>query len=462
MTTILEAAEALRKGQTTSEELTRVCLARVDRLSHLNAFVTVLADRAIADAQRLDAQRRQGIDLGPLHGIPIALKDVFETKGLRTTCGSRLFANHTSQHDAAVAERLAAAGCVLIGKTNMHELAYGITSSNPHFGAVRNPWDPDRIPGGSSGGSGAAVAAGMALMAMGSDTGGSIRIPAAFCGTVGLKPTYGRVSRFGVMPLDFTLDHMGPLTRSCRDAALVLECLAGVDERDHTCANRPVDKYLPEAEASVQGLRIGLPENFYFERIDPEVRGLVEALARRLEEIGATVVPVRVPDIDGLNVVGRVILLVEASATMEPFLHRREDFGPDVLALFDQGRLLAGTQYVQAQRRRRMFQADFAKLFQTVDCLLTPTAPMPAPKIGATVVEISGKEEDIRLAATRYVRGVNVLGLPALSLPCGLVDALPVSAQLIGRPFEEALLLRIGAALEDAGSVSVPLLPEIQ
>lgn len=462
MMTILETAQALRVGQTTSEELTRACLDKIGSLSHLCAFVTVLADSAIADAQRLDSQRRQGIDLGPLHGIPIALKDVFETTGIRTTCGSRLFADHVPGRDAAVTERLAAAGCVLVGKTNMHELAYGVTSSNPHFGIVRNPWDTDRIPGGSSGGSGAAVATGMALMAMGSDTGGSIRIPAAFCGTVGLKPTYGRVSRFGVMPLDFTLDHMGPLTRSCRDAAVVLQCLAGADDRDHTSANHPVDNYLPEPAVSVRGLKIGLPENFYFDRICPEVSVLVQGLAKRLEEFGAIVVPVRVPDIGGLNAVGRVILLVEASAAMERFLHRRGDFGPDVLALLDQGRLLAGTQYLQAQRRRRMFQADFAAILQTVDCLLTPTAPMPAPRIGATIVEINGEEEDTRLAATRYVRGVNVLGLPALSLPCGFVDALPVSAQLIGRPFEEALLLRVGAVLEDAKCVSVPSPPPIR
>jgi aspartyl-tRNA(Asn)/glutamyl-tRNA(Gln) amidotransferase subunit A len=344
----------------------------------------------------------------------------------------------------------------------MHELAYGITSANPHFGYVRNPWDPERIPGGSSGGSGAAVATGMAFMAMGSDTGGSIRIPAAFCGTVGLKPTYGRVSRYGVMPLDFSLDHMGPLTRSVRDAAVVLQALAGEDERDHTCSAEPVPNYSAPPTVSLNGVRVGIPENFYFDRIYPGVASSVHAVARQIEALGGVLVPVRVPDIAGLNIVGRVILLVEASATMEPFLARREEFGSDVLALFDQGRLLSGTQYVQAQRRRRMFQLEFAKVFEQVDCLLTPTTPITAPRIGETTVTIDGSAEDARLASTRYVRGVNVVGLPALSFPCGLEQGLPVSAQLIGRPFEEALLLRVGAALEDSGSIRIPSPPQIQ
>lgn len=462
MRTIVEAARLLRTGQTTSVELTRECLAQNQRAGKLNAYVTVLEERALAEAEQRDQELRAGKDRGALHGIPIALKDVFETKGIRTTCGSVLFKEHVPDRDAAVTERLTEAGCVLLGKTGMHELAYGITSSNPHFGFVRNPWDPERIPGGSSGGSGAAVAADAAYMAMGSDTGGSIRIPAAFCGTVGLKPTYGRVSRYGVMPLDFSLDHMGPLTRSVRDAALVLQALAGQDPRDHTSASRPVDDYSAPPNPSLAGVRIGLPENFYFDRIQPGVAASIHQVAKGVESLGATVVPVRVPDIAGLNVVGRVILMVEASATMEPYLHQREAFGADILALFDQGRLLSGTQYVQAQRRRRQFQLEFAKLFADVDCLLTPTTPITAPRIGETSVTIDGTVEDARLAATRYVRGVNVLGLPALSFPSGLDEGLPASAQLIGRPFEEALLLRIGAGLEDAGLIGIPMAPNIQ
>jgi len=385
-----------------------------------------------------------------LHGIPIAVKDVFCTQGIRTTCGSKLFANYIPERDAAVVERLQAAGAVMVGKTNMHELAYGVTSTNPHFGTVRNPWDTDRIAGGSSGGSGVAVAAGLVQMAMGSDTGGSIRIPASFCGTVGLKPSFGRVSRYGVLPLDFSLDHMGPLTQCVRDAALTLNVLAGFDSRDDTSSRRSVEPYLPSEPISIQGLRIGLPENFYFERISPSVGDAVRRAARLAAEAGAVVVSLRVPDIAQLNTVGRVILLSEASATMERYLHRREDFGPDVLALFDQGRLLPATDYINAQRARRLLQQEFQTVWKQVDCLCSPTTPTTAPKIGQSTIDLEG-EEDVRIASTRLARGVNVLGLPALSLPCGFDEVgLPIGLQIIGPSFQEALILRVGAALEDA------------
>src|SRR5581483_2158013 len=267
-------------------------------------------------------------------------------------------------------EKLAAAGAVLIGKTGLHELAYGVTSNNPHYGPIRNPWNQDCVPGGSSGGSGAAVAAGMVFMATGSDTGGSIRIPASFCGTVGLKPTFGRVSRYGVLPLDFSLDHMGPLTRSVRDAAIVLKAIAGYDSRDDTSSRRPVPEYLPEPEPSLSGVRVGVPENFYFDRLDPEVEQAVRGMVRQTESLGAVLVPVRVPDIAAINVVARVILLAEAAAVMEPHLSRRDRFGTDVLSLLDQGRLLPATDYINAQRLRRSMQKQFRAVFERVDCLL--------------------------------------------------------------------------------------------
>jgi aspartyl-tRNA(Asn)/glutamyl-tRNA(Gln) amidotransferase subunit A len=451
MRTLLEAAEALRTGKVSSTELTRQCLAKIEKTQPvLNAFITVRADEAIAEAEARDAELRDGRYRGRLHGIPIALKDVFETRGTLTTCGSKLFAGHVSTRDAAVTERLKKAGAVMLGKTNMHELAYGITSSNPHYGPVRNPLDRSRVPGGSSGGSGAAVAADLCYMAMGSDTGGSIRIPAAFCGAVGLKPTYGRVSRYGVMPLDFTLDHMGPLTRSVRDAAAVLEALAGYDVRDHTSSMEPPGEYLPPEPVSLKGVRAGVPENFYFERIDSGIEQAVQAAISTAEELGAEIRTIRVPDIAGLNVVGRVILLAEAAAAMEPFLSRRADFGADVLALIDQGRLISAMDYVQAQRLRRVFQAEFAAVFENVDCLLTPCTPNIPPRIGEATITINGEAEDARLASTRLVRGINVLGLPALAVPCGVPGGLPASLQIIGRAFDEAGILRFGAAIEDA------------
>lgn len=451
MRTIREAATALRNRETTSVGLTRECLDRIERLQpRLNAFITVTPDRALAEAALRDRELAAGTDRGPLHGIPIALKDVFETKGIRTTCGSRLYWDHVPARDAAVAERLEAAGTVLVGKTGMHELAYGVTNNNPHFGPVRNPWNPDHVPGGSSGGSGSAVAAGMCYMAMGSDTGGSIRIPAAFCGIAGLKPTYGRVSRYGVLPLDFSLDHMGPLTRSVADAGLVLNALAGADPRDPTCSTRPYAPYQPEDGASLAGLRIGIPENFYFEDLEEGIDAAVRGVAAAARKLGAELAAVRVPDVAALNAIGRVILLSEASATMEPFWDRRAEMGADVLSLFDQGRHLPATEYIQAQRLRRVMQEQFGALFESVDCLLTPATPNRAPRIGEAAITIGGKSLDTRLASTRLVRGINVLGLPALAFPCGVIGGLPVSVQLVGRAFEEALLLRAGHAIEEA------------
>lgn len=450
MRTITEAGAALRAGETTSVALTRACLDRIAELQpKLNAFITVLADEALAQAAARDAELAAGTDRGPLHGIPIALKDMFEVTGVRNTVGSKLFTDWISDIDSAAWEKLDAAGCVLLGKTGMHELAYGITSNNPHYGAVRNPHNPECIPGGSSGGSGAAVASGMCYMAMGTDTGGSVRIPAAYCGTVGLKATFGRVSTYGVLPLGFSLDHAGPLTRSVRDAALCLQVLAGYDARDANSTARFIDEYEPPVDADLSEIRIGVPRNYYFEKVDARIADAVLALSEKAASLGADVKTVDVPDIAGLNMVGRVILLAEAAAALEPYLHRREDFGSEVLPLLDQGRLVPATDYVQAQRLRRRFQLQFAKLFESIDCLLTPMTPLVAPKIGQTTVEINGEAEDARLASTRFARGINVIGLPALALPCGMADGLPMSAQLIARGFEEALLLRVGAALEN-------------
>jgi aspartyl-tRNA(Asn)/glutamyl-tRNA(Gln) amidotransferase subunit A len=422
--TITEAAAALRSGKTTSAALT---------------------------AAAFDAELGRGTDLGPLHGIPIALKDLFATRGVLTTGGSKLFANHVPAYNDAVVDKLAVAGAVVVGKAGMHELAYGVTSNNIHFGAIRNPCDPECIPGGSSGGSASAVASGMVFMAMGSDTGGSIRIPAAYCGIAGMKPTYGRVSKYGVMPLGYTLDHMGPLARSVRDCALVLEAIAGHDPRDPTTSRRPVPKLVPETGCSIRGVRIGLPENFYLERLSPDVDVAVRAAFYRAESLGADIVPVKVPDIAALNAVARVILLAEASAALEPYLtSRRGEIGAEVLALLDQGRLVPATDYINAQRLRRTMRWEFNQLWKQVDCLFTPTTPITAPRIGNTTVEIQGETQDTRLATTRFMRGINVLGLPALSIPCGRDQrGLPIGLQIVGKAYDEATVMRVGAAIED-------------
>jgi aspartyl-tRNA(Asn)/glutamyl-tRNA(Gln) amidotransferase subunit A len=455
--TIREAAQALRKRRLSAVELATAAISRIDRANpSLRAFITVTADYALERARLADAELAAGNDRGPLHGIPMAVKDLFATRGVLTTAGSKVFEHWAPDFDSTVVERLEQAGAVMLGKLNMHELAYGITSANPHFGAVRNPWNADHSPGGSSGGSGAAVAANIVYAAMGTDTGGSIRIPAAFCGVVGLKPTYGRVSRHGVLPLAYSLDHVGPLTRSVHDAALVLNAIGGPDARDDSASRHPAVDYTPEEGCSIRGLRIGFPGNFFFERLDGDVEWSVRGACARAESLGAVVKPIVIPDMSAINAIGRVILLAEASAHMEPYLGDRHRFGADVLSLLDQGRMVAATDYVNAQRLRRRAQRQFDMLWQEVDCLLTPTTPTTAPRNGEQTIRLGGAEEDVRLATTRLVRGINVLGLPALSMPCGLSGSgLPIGLQIIGPAFEEALILRIGAALE-AGGVGIP------
>ena len=361
--------------------------------------------------------------------------------------------------DSVVAARLNDAGGVLLGKLATHEFAIGGPSFDLPFPPSRNPWNPQHITGGSSSGSATAIAARMVRMAMGSDTGGSIRGPAAWCGLVGIKPTYGRVSRRGVMPRSWSLDHVGPLTSSVRDAALVLNAIAGHDPADASSSRRPVVDFVPDDDCPVRGLRIGFPQNFFFERLDPGVELCVRGAIARLQSLGAEVKPVTLPDISAVNAVARMILLCEASAVLEPHLANRGQFGPDVLALLDQGRLLPATDYIHAQRLRKRMQREFARVWSSVDCLVAPTTPNTAPRIGDATVKLGGLEEDVRLATTRLVRSINLLGLPALSIPCGLSGGgLPAGLQIIGPPFEEALILRVGAALEDGG-VGIPPSP---
>jgi aspartyl-tRNA(Asn)/glutamyl-tRNA(Gln) amidotransferase subunit A len=470
--TISEAAAGLRSRKFSSRELVDESLRRIAQSNpKINAFITVTEESAKARAKQADEELAKGIDRGPLHGLPIAHKDLMMTRGVRTTAGSNIFADFVPDVDADVVKQLDDAGAVMVGKTNLHELAYGITSNNPHFGAVHNPWDLERIVGGSSGGSGAALAADLVFMATGTDTGGSIRIPSSFCGTVGLKPTYERISRRGVFPLALTLDHIGPMARTVRDVAVSFNAMLSrqgdlpTPSRkggDHITVDQP--GYVPAAHVDIRGLRIGLPENFYFDRSDLDVAGAVRNAVQTAAALGARIVDVRVPDIDALNTVGRILLLVEAVSNLRPHLHRRQDFGADVLALLDQGRLLSGADYADAQRLRRIYFDEFSKLWAQVDCILTPCTPTPAPKIGQTTMDVGGVTEDVRLATTRMMRAINVLGIPSLAMPCGFSESLaaegvagrskqgglPLGMQILGAPRNEDMLLRIGAALEDA------------
>jgi aspartyl-tRNA(Asn)/glutamyl-tRNA(Gln) amidotransferase subunit A len=445
--TIAEAAAKLRAREVSAVELARESLRRIRELQPvLNAFITVTEDLALKQAGIADEELARGVDRGPLHGIPYALKDLFVTRGIRTTAGSKIFTDYIPDYDCAAFERLTEAGAVLMGKTGMHELAYGITNDNPHFGPVRNPHDPTRISGGSSGGSGAAVAAEMVFFALGTDTGGSIRIPAAYCGCVGLKPTFGRVSRYGVLPLAFSLDHVGPLARTVRDTALVMNAIAGFDQRDDSSSRHPVPDYLPSANYSLTGRRIGIPDNFFTERLAPSVESSYKSVLRRAESLGAVLVPIRLPDPAGINNIGRMILLSEASALMHPYLHRRSSFGADVLALLDQGSLISATDYINAQRLRKIYQKRWAGCLNDIDVILTPTTAIYPPLTGQETVQLGEVEEDVRLASTRFVRPFNVLGLPAISVPFR-DSVLPSGLQIVGRPFAETSLFSTAMTL---------------
>ncbi|WP_035957776.1 amidase [Bryobacter aggregatus] len=451
--TLLEAAVSLRAKQVSSVELTTQSLERSRTLqSKLNAFLTFTEEQAFAQARQADSDFAKGIDHGPLQGIPVAAKDLFYTKGTRTTGGSKIFADFVPSYDSAVVERLRSAGAVLTGKLGMHELAFGITSNNAHYGAIRNPWDPARIPGGSSGGSGAAVSAGMVFAAMGSDTGGSIRIPASYCGTAGIKPTYGLVSRYGTMPLGFSLDHMGPLAQTSRDCAAVLNAIAGPDARDAYCRKQPNEAISIPDHPSLAGLRIAYSSDFLLEAVDPEIRAMVESALRAFHEWGATIVELKLGWLREVVAVSHVLLPAEAASVMEPHLGRREDFSPEVRPLFEAGRLIPAVDYLQAQKLRRLYRAQSERdIWSHCDILLAPSTGITAPKIGEQMVTLStGQQLEVRAASTLLVRAFNVLGTPAHSVVGGFhSNGLPMSLQLIAKPGADAKVLHAGARFEE-------------
>jgi aspartyl-tRNA(Asn)/glutamyl-tRNA(Gln) amidotransferase subunit A len=433
--TVRELAQQLRARKISCVELINDTLSALKTRDTFRSVITLMEGSARAEAEERDKELAAGRDRGPFHGIPIAHKDLLYTRGVPTTAGSLLFRDFVPTYDATVVERFKAAGAICVAKTNLHELAYGITSRNPHFGAVLNPRDTSRIPGGSSGGSGALVAAGLLPMATGSDTGGSIRIPASYCGITGLKPTYGRVSRYGVLPLAFSLDHIGPMGSCVEDCALAMNAMADGE------FNLPA---LP----TLRGVRIGVPKNFYFERIDPEVNSAVMRAVAEMERQGAAVSEIQVPDMDAINTAALMVQLPEASSLYERHTDASQ-FGSDVWLLIQQGKLIPAHEYVNAQRLRTLFRQDFDALWEKIDVLATPTTPIVAPRVEETTVQIGAVRENTRMATTRLVRAINYLGNPALSLPCGSTAAgLPVGLQLIGAPFSEPQLLQLGRAVE--------------
>lgn len=434
-------------------EVVQAFLDRIGQVNErLNAFVTVTADRALAAAREAEAEIAGGRYRGPLHGIPLGHKDLYATAGVRTTGGSRVLENHVPTEDATVVARLAEAGMIGLGKLNTHEFAYGPTNEHSMFGPSRNPWNTDCITGGSSGGSGAAVAAGLVPIASGSDTGGSIRMPAAACGVSGLKPTYGRASRAGILPLCWTMDHPGPLARSARDCALFLQACAGHDPRDAATADRPVPDYAAALTGNIRGLKIGLPRRYFYDRAQERVTDAVEAALQELEKLGAELVEVELPHIDHAAAAAMAIYVAEATAYHDDTLDDRAHlYTEQVRTFLELGDQLLAKDYLHAQRYRTLLGREMAEALAQVDVLATPGIAITATPIGGENVEIRGAQDGIFGAILRNTEPFDLTGLPALVVPCGIAaDGLPVSLQIAGRAFDEATVLNVGHAYQQA------------
>ncbi len=449
---IAELAPAIRTRAVSPVELVETLLARMERFRGLNAFITVTAEPALAQAREAEREIGRGEYRGPLHGIPVSLKDLIDTRGIRTTCGSRILAEHVPSSDAAVADRLRAAGAVLLGKNALHEFAFGVTTNNPHYGPTRNPWGLDRIPGGSSGGSGAAVAAGLGAASLGTDTGGSIRIPASLCGVVGLKPTYGRVSRHGVFPLAWTLDHIGPLTRTVEDAAIVLQAIAGPDPRDPSTLGHPAPDFVEEPPQPIAGARLGVMTDEYHEEMAGDVRAQFRAALEVLTSLGLRVEPVAFPRPNDARTSAFAVILAEAASIHEDWVRDRPgDYGPETLDLLRQGLFVTATQYLRAQKVRALLLHAMEELLRPYAALVLPTTPIVAPAIEQKTVTFGGRDVEVRGLLTRFTRLINLVGLPAITVPCGFgADGLPVGLQIVGRPMDERTILTLAHAYEQA------------
>jgi aspartyl-tRNA(Asn)/glutamyl-tRNA(Gln) amidotransferase subunit A len=450
MASITSVSELIRKKEISPVEVIDAFLERIEAVQKgINAFITVLEAEARRAARKAEEEIVKGHYRGPLHGIPLAAKDLFFTAGVRTTCGSRILADFVPKKDATVVSHLIKAGAILIGKTNMHEFAFGTTNLNAHYGHARNPWNAEHMTGGSSGGSAAALAGSCALLALGTDTGGSIRIPSALCGTVGLKPTFGRVSKHGVYPLAWSLDHPGPMARTVADIAIALKFMAGYDPKDPCSKDVPVDDYPSHLVGNIEGIRVGIPDTFYFEQIEPEVKAGVEKAIDALKELGGEVRPVHIPGLEEASTATLLILSSEAASCLEKFHRTRgNEIGDDVKARLDLGALHLATHYVKAQRVRRIIQGNFSRVLRQVHVLVTPGVSITAPRLEGSTVRLNGDEIPVGAALTRCTRIYNLVGLPSVSVPVGFSSAgLPIAIQIAGGPFDEGTVLRVADAL---------------
>jgi aspartyl-tRNA(Asn)/glutamyl-tRNA(Gln) amidotransferase subunit A len=452
---IEEIARLFRKRKLSPIELTKLMLDRIERLNpKLNAYITVTRELALAQAKKAEAElfaprgRKGQRDRGPLHGIPISLKDNIYTKGVRTTAGSKILADFVPEHDAVVVAKLKEAGAILLGKTNLHEFAYGATTNNPHYGPARNPWDLSRIPGGSSGGSAAALAAGLCYGSIGTDTGGSLRIPASLCGIVGLKPTRGRVSDAGVIPLSPTLDCTGPLARTTRDAAILLHAIGGLATQGHNHWSAPA------SFKKLKNFRLGLPKEFFFELVSTEVQSCFASALRDFRKLGVQIKPISIPLLNNTEDAGNQIAWPEATHFHQQsgwFPARAQEYGEDVRTRIEMGAETSAVSYLEALSQRTQFihQLSSNMYDAGVDALVVPTTPIAAPLIGEEKTRIGEKDHPTRALLLRLNRPANLAGVPAISIPCGFTSSgLPVGLQLIGLHTAELAVLQIAHAFE--------------
>jgi aspartyl-tRNA(Asn)/glutamyl-tRNA(Gln) amidotransferase subunit A len=448
---LTEVAQAIAQKRFSSREVTLACLDRVAQWQpRLNAFMAIETDAALAAADAADAALAKGNVGGALHGVPLAHKDMYYDAGKIVTCGSHIRRDFVATTTATALQCLKDAGTIRLGSLQMAEFAYGPTGHNTHYGAVHNPWGLDRVTGGSSSGSGAAVAARLTFAALGSDTGGSIRMPAHFCGVTGLKTTVGRISRAGAMPLSQSLDTVGPLARTVLDCALLLGLMAGADADDPTAVAGPLPDYVAATRESIKGLKIGLPSAFYVDDLDPEVERILDDTITVLKRQGADIVQVELPDQRQLTAACQLVLAVEATAFHKRWMiERPQDYGPQVLMRLQNGLAIPGVSYLEAVRWRGPALAAYLAAVAGVDAVIAPVAPVAAPTIAESDVGNSPDAEAVIQRLTRFTRPVNYLGLPSLAIPSGFTKSgLPVGMQLIGRSFDEAMLLRIGAVFQ--------------
>ncbi len=450
--TVREIGRLIRTRKVSCKELIEQTLADLKQREKFHSFITITAEAALAQAEERDRELAAGFDRGPFHGIPTAYKDLFYTRGVRTTGGSLVFRDFVPDHDATVVRKLETAGAVSIGKTNLHELAYGITSKNPHYGYVLNPRDPRRIAGGSSGGSAALIAAGFIPMSPGTDTGGSIRVPASYCGIVGLKPTYGRVSRYGVLPLSFTLDHVGPLGSTVEDCALAMNTIAGSDPRDPSSAVFPIPDFNGTIE-TLAGVRVGVPKNFFFDSVDPEVEKAVRQSAEQMERLGASVSDAMIPDLASSECGGTNGAASRSGGPLFP-AQRSSAVRAGCLGAPPTGQADSGPRICECPARAHVVPAQLRRALEpNRRSRCAHNARSPLPKSKKTPFGLALKQEDTRMASTRLVRAINFLGEPALSIPCGKTSTgLPIGLQLVAAPFNEPKLLSIAKVLESAAN----------